>query len=297
MSVGATVHGPTGPRSPGGALPRPPRRPGWESNGRQQTTFRSPVPGRGWLHGGDGAKGGQQWPWRKEEREKKARVSCLDLPSCVAPACTRRTPMDPACPLASLGLGSRFQCAPVVRSLFLPAAELGRRGSHVACRRRSFPFLCLLPTPGAIASIHSFPPTRATHPRHPDTLPCSCSSVAVILEALVPQALTPSFPSRSFFSCFLPAQLRLLLFSCSLALSLRSLPQFRPRDCTVLWCLSLTPNERPSTRQHHHRPLGRRLLLQRLSPDPSVTTRPTLAAWPPSRLPQLPTRPILPPPS
>lgn len=77
------------------------------------------------------------------------------------------------------------------------------------------------------------------------------------------------------------------------------LDQFPSSDLeTVLWCPVSDPQRTasPSTRQHHHCPLGRRLL-QRLSPDPSVTTRPTLAAWPPSRLPQLPTRPILPPPS
>lgn len=216
MSLGA--HGPqsTAPRFNGapGGVPPTPSTPPWMGVKwpPAETTFRSSVPARGWLHGGDEAKGKM-----KEEREKKASDRELDLPSCGGSCLHEENTHGSRLPACILGLGFQvpglLQRAPVVRSLFLPA-ELGRRGGHVACacRRRSFPFLCLLPTPGAIASIHSFPPTRATHPRHPDTLPCSCSSVAVILEHCSPSGLD-SFVSLSLLLLLFPSQLCLLLFS------------------------------------------------------------------------------------
>lgn len=211
----STVHGRTVQRSPRGCLPRPPRRPGWESNGRQQRRH-SDLPFRLGA-GSTGVTRQRERGKRKEEREKKASDRELDLPSCGGSCLHEENTHGSRLPACILGLGFQvpglLQRAPVVRSLFLPA-ELGRRGGHVACacRRRSFPFLCLLPTPGAIASIHSFPPTRATHPRHPDTLPCSCSSVGVILEHCSPSGLD-SFVSLSLLLLWFPSQLCLLLFS------------------------------------------------------------------------------------
>lgn len=92
-------------------------------------------------------------------------------------------------------------------------------------------------------------PWAIAHP-FPSTLPCSCSRVAVILEAPLP-LFTPSF-SLSLLLLLFPSQLvsdrfRLLLFPCSLPPL-----QFRPRDCTPVSVSD--PQRRTLTRQHHNRP-------------------------------------------
>lgn len=174
-----TVHSPRphGSTEPPGVPPTPSTPPWmgvkWPP---AETTFRSPVPARGWLHGGDEAKGKRKEAKgkRKEERgkrkEKRKRVTgswiCHPV---VALACTRRTPMDPACPLASWGLGSRFRaCSSTLqwcgrfffRRSWGGAAVMSPAPVAVA----HSPFFAFCPPLGpSRPSIHSHPHEPRTH--------------------------------------------------------------------------------------------------------------------------------------